>query len=585
MTLEINDIFSIENKYKKSIEKSSNNGFEREKIVIGVHKRVSTDKQFQDGDSLEMQQELANNHAKEIGGVVYKYYEENGLSARKNPLNKRPVMQDIIQDIQDGKINYLIAYRRDRLFRNQAENMWFWSLLAEHDCKIFLTASGETQVNIEEIKKAGTTKMMESILAMLAEMESEITSTRVSDTMLSKAKKGEYTGGSTPIGYERNDGKFIPKNGVKELFQMIEELYLQGIGLLSIARWLNGEKIADLPKLETSIKKPIDSKKETLWNHRNISTILFNPFYTGHISYQSKKNIEMNRIIKEVDYIEPIRTLERQKQINAFKMKKEEGKKPPRAYSTSFLLTGILYCGECGAKMIGTTTQKKDSGKKFCYYSCPTKKSYYSGLKKCENVHYNKDALEASVIKATKEKTKFIMTDDFYEKANKKMKDDKKSYASHYDLISEEIAKKEEELSRLIKTTTQIEDVELQKVYISEQSQLISKINEMKNSLLLVEEKVSDETSKDFNFESFRELAKEYSQVIGIAPIGIQKQLIENLFADIRIDKYGEVYMQWNLGLVRLIKPSTDESNAENSNEVMLFTTGGSPPVILSVFK
>jgi len=585
MTLEIDDIFSTENKYRKSIEKNSNNGFEKEKIVIGVHKRVSTDKQFQDGDSLEMQQELANNHAKEIGGVVFKYYEENGLSARKNPLNKRPVMQEIIQDIQDGKINYLIAYRRDRLFRNQAENMWFWSLLAEHDCKIFLTASGETQVNIEEIKKAGTTKMMESILAMLAEMESEITSTRVSDTMISKAKKGEYTGGSTPIGYERIEGRFLPKNGVRDLFHMIEELYLQGIGLLSIARWLNGEKIADLPQLESSIKKPIDGKKETLWNHRNISTILFNPFYTGHVSYQSKKNIEMNRIIKEVDYIEPIRTLERQKQINAFKKKKEEGKKPPRAYNTSFLLTGILYCGECGSKMLGTTTQKKDSGKKFSYYSCPTKKSYYSGVKKCDNVHYNKEALEATVIKATKEKTKFIMTDDFYERVNKKIKEDKKAYASQFELISEEISNKEKELSSLIKTTTQIEDIELQKVYIAEQSQLITKINEMKESLTLVEEKANGETNDDFDFDSFKGLTKEYSNMIGVAPIGIQKQLIENLFADIRIDKNGEVSMQWNIGLVELLTPTTVDADNGKSDEVMFFTTGGSPPVILSVFK
>lgn len=581
MALEVNDIFSTENKYRKSIEKNSNNGFEKEKIVIGVHKRVSTDKQFQDGDSLEMQQELANKHANEVGGVIFKYYEENGLSARKNSLSKRPVMQEIIQDIQDGKINYLVAYRRDRLFRNQAENMWFWSLLAEHDCKIFLTASGETQVNIDEIKKAGTTKMMESILAMLAEMESEITSTRVSDTMISKAKKGEFTGGATPIGYDRINGKFFPKDGVKKLFSMIEELYLQGVGLLSIARWLNGEKVADLPKLETSIKKPIDSNKETLWNHRNISTILFNPFYTGHVSYQSKKNIDMNRIIKQVDYIEPIRTLERQQQINTFKKKKEEGKKPPRAYNTSFLLTGILYCGECGAKMVGSTTQKKDSEKKYCYYSCPTKKSYYSGVKKCDNVQYNKDALEAVVIKATKEKTKFIMSDDFYKRANKKIKDDKKTYASQYELISEEITNKEKELSRLIKTTTQIEDVELQKAYIAEQSQLISKINEMKDSLTLISEKVNGEHGKDFDFESFKELAKNYSKMIGIVPIGQQKQLIENLFTDIRIDKNGEVDMHWNIGLIELLAPTSDDADIDNSDEVMFFTTGGSPPVIL----
>lgn len=579
----INDLFSTENKYKIKEERYQNSKPHANQIVIGVHRRVSTGRQAIEGDSLEMQSELAQKHSQKIGGVIYKYYTEEGLSAKKNGLKDREVMQEIIQDIEEGNINYLIAYRRDRLFRNQTENMWFWSLLAEHDCQIYLTASGETQVNVEELKKAGTTKMMESILAMMAEMESEITSTRVSDTMLSKAQRGEYTGGSIPVGYTRNEeGKFIPQAGMKELAATIEKLYLQGYGLHSIARFLNGDEVKGLPQLEAPVPKPIEGEKSDVWNHRNINTILFNPFYTGHISYESKKNLDVDRVIKKVDYIEPIRTIEKQKQLNAFRNRKNEGVKNPRSYNTPFLLSGLIFCGECGEKMITQSTQPKGSNKRFSYYRCPNTTSNYKS-KGCTNHGYRKGTLEELIVKATKEKTKKLMSDENLKSIAERADLDKISYANELQKLEKKINSKERELSNITRMIIKIENEMLQEEYIKEQEKILEEINKLKERLIRLTEDITNSNKSQFNYQEFYDLINRYGEMADNSPLAVQKQMIEAIFKNIKVYKNGDVNIQLRNEFSEIIDIASDSVTNDQDEVIIGFGTGGSPMVIKDI--
>ena len=579
---EINELFSTENRYKLKQERQRSNRPNGNQIVIGVHERVSTNRQAVEGDSLEMQSELAQKHAQKIGGVIFKYYTEEGLSAKKTELKDRNVMQEIIHDIEEGNINYLIAYRRDRLFRNQAENMWFWALLAEHDCQIYLTATGESQVKVEELKKAGTTKMMESILAMMSEMESEITSTRVADVMLSKAQRGEYTGGSLPIGYERNvEGHFIPKIGVKALVTTVENLYLQGYGLHSIARFLNGDQVNGLPQLERPVNKPIEGDKSDVWNHRNINTMLFSPFYTGHLSFESKKNLDASRVIKKVDYIEPVRTLERQKQLNAFKNNKTASTKSPRSYNTPFLLSGLLYCEECGEKMLTQTSQPKNSSKRFSYYRCANKMGHYKS-KGCSNQGYRKEILEALVTKITKEKIKELVSDNYLQKLNEKIKLSELTQVSEQKKIEKEIKSNEKIISNLTKIITLTENEDLQITYLKEQEVAMNEIKKLKLRLSELEN-AENKQDRKFDLQEFYDLANQYGEAPDASPVPVQKQLIELLFSKIKINNKGEVSVQVRNAVAEILDLSSSDVDDSQDEVFIGFGTGGSPLVIKDI--
>ena len=75
----------------------------------------------------------------------------------------------------------------------------------------------------------------------------------------------------------------------------------------------------------------------------------------------------------------------------------------PRAVASEYLLSGILYCGVCNAKMIGTTAK---SGQ-FTYYGCQT--YLKKGRKACSAGLVNRDRLEGVVIAALESQ---VLTDE-----------------------------------------------------------------------------------------------------------------------------------------------------------------------------
>ncbi|MFJ6266482.1 recombinase family protein [Lysinibacillus xylanilyticus] len=553
----MNDLFSMENKYRKSnVTDDLVDEFGERQIVVGVLERVSTDMQANEGDSLEMQRELAQEHAKEINGIIYKFYTEEGVSASKTRIEKRHKLQELIQDVRDGKINYIVAYKRDRIFRNAQEYMWFIQFLVDNNCEIYLTAREEQQIDLSAFKVAGAAKMMEVMMAMISEMESATTSTRVSDTMINLAKKGEYTGGSTPIGYHRVEGKFLPIDGVKELFSKIEDLYLQGFGLFSIAKWLNGEEVKGLITLKNPIPKPIENKTSDIWNHRNINTILFNPIYTGHFSYQSKKNLDLNRFISKNELIEPIRTEERQRDLNALHNKKIKNARPARAYITSFLLSGLLYCAECGEKMMTSSTQRKNSDKKHSYYRCKSQGTNYYKTK-CENHGYRKEEIEIFVLKVAKEKIGNLIGNfldlEVHKIVQEKIKLEKKTHVNQADDIKGKIKDFEKKLNRytelVIELNSSKEDIDIQKIYMKKQRDILKELNDLRLAYTSLDGEDTKNSNDNFAIEDFMNLAKEIGNIIETSSVHIQKQFLENLFTVIYVDKNRQIKMVIREGL------------------------------------
>ncbi|POZ56457.1 hypothetical protein LYSIN_01240 [Lysinibacillus sphaericus] len=554
----MNDLFSMENKYRKShVTDDILDEFGQRQIVIGVLERVSTDMQANEGDSLEMQRELAQEHAKNINGTIYKFYTEEGVSASKVRIEKRQKLQELIQDVSHGKVNYIIAYKRDRIFRNAQEYMWFIQFLVDNNCEIYLTAREEQQIDLSAFKVAGAAKMMEVMMAMISEMESATTSTRVSDTMINLAKKGEYTGGSTPIGYHRVEGKFLPMDGVNELFAKIEDLYLQGFGLFSIAKWLNGGEVKGLVALKNPIPKPIENKTSDIWNHRNINTILFNPIYTGHFSYQSKKNLDLNRFISKNELIEPIRTEKRQRELNAFYNKKIKNARPARAYNTSFLLSGLLYCAECGEKMMTSTTQPKNSDKKHSYYRCKSQGTNYYKTK-CENHGYRKEEIETFVLKAAKEKSVDLIGNfldlEVHKIVQEKIKIEKKTNVNHADVLKDKIKDFEKKLNRYTELVEELdsseEDIGLQKIYMKKQLDILKELNDLRKTYASLDAEDNKNSNDNFTHEEdFMNLAKEIGNIIETSPVHLQKQFLENLFTVIYVDKNRRIKMVTKDGL------------------------------------
>ena len=81
---------------------------DNERRIAGVYIRVSTEVQARERFSLGEQEEKLLQLCKFKELEVYEVYKDAGISAKD--MEHRPQFQAMLQDMKEGKINYIVAY-------------------------------------------------------------------------------------------------------------------------------------------------------------------------------------------------------------------------------------------------------------------------------------------------------------------------------------------------------------------------------------------------------------------------------------------------------------------------------------------
>ena len=90
-----------------------------EKKIAGIYIRVSTEDQAREGFSLGEQEEKLRQLCKYKGFEVFKVYKDAGISAK---------------DMKNGFINYIVAYKLDRVTRSVRDLEVLISTLEKYHC-------------------------------------------------------------------------------------------------------------------------------------------------------------------------------------------------------------------------------------------------------------------------------------------------------------------------------------------------------------------------------------------------------------------------------------------------------------------
>jgi len=147
-----------------------------------IYTRVSTDNQAEkDFSSCEAQEEKIRAFVKSQNNwEVFKVYSDAGYTGAN--LN-RPALQELLQDIKQGKINIVLAYKIDRLTRSPKD---FYQLIEFFEnCKVDFISITE---RFDTSTPAG--RLLRNIMLTFAQFERELASERTKDKMLERAKKG-----------------------------------------------------------------------------------------------------------------------------------------------------------------------------------------------------------------------------------------------------------------------------------------------------------------------------------------------------------------------------------------------------------
>lgn len=304
-------------------------------VRVALYPRVSTEEQYLRGYSLQTQEDVLVQYAADHGFKVVGIYRDEGHSARK-PAMKRAVMQQLLTDVQAGKIDRILFIKLDRWFRNVREY---------HKIQEILEANHVTwQATMEDYNTATADgRLKVNIMLSVAENESDRTSERIKFVFDGKRRRKEwcFTGGPDkwPYGYrpEVVDGV---KRCVKdpETAPIVQDFW-------DYVRNYNSVRKAGMYCCE---------KYGITRHYRSWSCTARNEIYTG--TFKGVENYCPAYIGRE-DWERII--------LGHETIKKTQ--RPERVY----LFTGLLRCPDCGTTLKATfKSDPRDRNKEYLSYRC-----------------------------------------------------------------------------------------------------------------------------------------------------------------------------------------------------------------------
>ena len=271
---------------------------------------------------------------------VYKVYKDAGISAKD--MEHRPQFQEMLQDMKEGKINYIVAYKLDRITRSVRDLEELISVLEQYNC--FLLCDRD-DVNTSTANGRFFVRM----LTVLSQLEIEIVSERTKFGLNGAIKSGHIPG-QRPFGYTKSeDKKMIVDNATRPYVEKIFDMYLEGKSFQQIANYFKENNI--YPK-----------KK---WRDTTIQKIIDNKIYMG--DYEQYKRIGKQENLEPIVYMNVVEPIISRAKWEECQKQKERNQ---RTYTRDRIYTFFqrLKCPSCGRIM-----KCKGSGgtkRKYMYYTC-----------------------------------------------------------------------------------------------------------------------------------------------------------------------------------------------------------------------
>lgn len=291
----------------------------------GIYTRVSLDR---DGDALAVtrQREDAAQIIERRGWDLVREYQDNDLSAAGK--RRRPGFEDMIEDIQGGLLQAIVAWSLDRLTRNRTDTVRLIEACQQAGVTIALVRGSD----LDMTTPAG--RLVADVLASVARAEIETKSERQKRANLQRAEAGKPHAARRAFGYDSKGLDIIPAEAA--LIRAGFEQILAGASLRAIARDWN----------TAGVTTTAGGK----WVPGTVRGVLTNARYAGVRIYNG------DRMAKPATW--PAIVPEEVWQA-AVSLLNDPARSTVKDRSIKFLLTSIAECGRCadGTKVATARTQ------------------------------------------------------------------------------------------------------------------------------------------------------------------------------------------------------------------------------------
>lgn len=364
------------------------------KYVVG-YCRYSSDNQSE--ASIEAQQREIREYAEKQELVILKWYIDR---AQSGTTDNRKEFRQMIEDSKNQEFGQVLVYQLDRFARNREDHISY---------KVDLRRNGVKVVSVtEKFDNSPEGILMEGIVEGISGYYSADLSRKTLRNLKENALKGKNNGGTVPYGYkliprlDENNNPMFHKKGHALHDYAIDPEKAEAVKIM-FNMTLEGKTRRDIINKLDSLG--FKNSKGKSFVGTSIDNILRNEKYTGTFVYDCNKKQRFNdpRLEKEVVKVENAIPQIISKDVfdGVQKILQNRRYRPPAIAKTTYLLTGKIFCGECGEAYIGSNI---DRGKYF-YYKCKNQITYKAGRKLNEHCHNNsvrKTDIEDFVIKKVK---------------------------------------------------------------------------------------------------------------------------------------------------------------------------------------
>ena len=333
-----------------------------------IYARYSSHSQRE--ESIEGQLRECHDFAKRNGFRIIEEYCDRALTGKTD---NRAGFQKMIKDAKNSKFECVLVYKLDRFARNRYDSAMYKNMLKKHNVKVISVK--------ENISDSPEGIILESVLEGMAEYYSANLSQNIKRGMLENAMQCKFNGSGLPLGYKVSaDQKYEVDPAEAKIVQEIFQMYADGNSASQVIEYCNG--------------KGYKTKRGAPFNKNSLRKMLQNDKYIG--VYRHSGIVVENGVPAILDKV-------LFDKVQATFKRNYTSRARSKAI-VDYLLSSKLFCGECGANMIGNSGTGRHGTKHF-YYKCNGRIAKNG----CHKHTEQKDWIEKTVVKITVDK---VLTDE-----------------------------------------------------------------------------------------------------------------------------------------------------------------------------
>lgn len=202
-------------------------------MAVYGYTRVSTDRQADDGESLDVQRRQLEGYALMHGMKLEAVFVERGVSGSK-PLADRPEGGRLLADLKKGDV--VLTPKLDRMFRSSLDALDNLNLLKGMGVSLHMLDLGG------DVTGNGISKLVFTILSAVAEAERDRIRERIVTVKADQRERGRYLGGRVPFGWRVDgDGGLVEIAEQQAAIQTMVAMKNNGLALRIIAERMTAQ--------------------------------------------------------------------------------------------------------------------------------------------------------------------------------------------------------------------------------------------------------------------------------------------------------------------------------------------------------